>query len=128
MGYRIHRCLLRARRFPQENVVKQTRVGVSATYTYDLEIEYGIYSQKAYFEASEKMMQINKNPELLSPFLPLLGLSNLLPLTRMKCFGLQGFRLPAEKSYTICLVNGKLVVKIIFSSMMYVLIVLGSLS
>ena len=30
---------LRARRFPQENVAKQTRVGVSATSTYDLKIE-----------------------------------------------------------------------------------------
>ena len=34
----ITRCL-RERRFSQEKVVKQMRVGVSATYTYDLEIE-----------------------------------------------------------------------------------------
>ena len=35
-------------------------------------MEQGIYSQDPYFEVSEKMMQINKNPELLSLFLRLL--------------------------------------------------------
>ena len=52
-------------------------------------------------------MQINKNPELFSPFLPFFGLNNLLPHTRMKYFGLQAFRLCAEKSYIIRLVNSK---------------------
>ena len=52
-------------------------------------------------------MQINKNPELFSPFLPFLGLNNLLPLTGMKYFDLQAFRVRAEKSYTIRLVDSK---------------------
>ena len=60
------------------------------------------------------MMQVNKNPELFCPFLPFLGLNNLLPLTGMKYFGLQPFRLRVEKSYIIRLVNSKLVVKAVF--------------
>ena len=56
-------------------------------------------------------MQINKNPELFRPFLPFFGLNNLLPLTGTKYFGLLAFRLRAEKSYIICPVNSKLVVK-----------------
>ena len=56
--------------FPQENVVKQTLVGVSATCTYDLKREEGIYNQDPYFEVSVKLMQININPEPFSPFLP----------------------------------------------------------
>ena len=68
-------------------------------------------------------MQISKNPELVSPFLPFFN--NLLPLTGMKCFGLQAFRLRVEKSYTIRLVNSKLVVRAVFV-IDDVLIVLGS--
>ena len=78
---------------------------VSATYAYDLEIEEGIYSQDPFFQVSEKLMQMNKNPELFSPFLPFFGLNNLLPLTGMKYFGLQAFRIRAERSYIIRLVN-----------------------
>ena len=56
-------------------------------------------------------MQI-KNPE---PF----WLNDLLPLTGMKYFGQQAVRLHAEKSCIIRLVNSKLVVKAVISSMMY---------
>ena len=76
--------LLRARRFPHEKVVKQTRVGVLGSYSYDLETEEGIYSQDPYFEVPEQNMQTNKNPELSSPVFPFVGLNNLLPLTGMK--------------------------------------------
>ena len=91
--------------FPQENVVKQTRVGVSATYANDLKIDQGIHYQDTYFEFSEKSMQMND----------FWGLNNLLPLTQMKYFGLQAL-VRAEKSYIICLVNIKLAVKPVFSS------------
>ena len=62
---------------------------------------------------------MNKNPELSSPFSPFFGRNNLLPLTEMKYFGPQAFRVRAEKSYIIRLVNSKLVVKAVFSSMMH---------
>ena len=58
----------RARRFAQENVVKQTRVGVSATCTHDLKIEERIYNQDPCCEVSVKLVQINVNPEPFSPF------------------------------------------------------------
>ena len=64
-------------------------------------------------------MQIYTNLEFSSPFLPFSGLNNLLPLTGMKYFGLHAFRLRAEKTYIIRLVNSKLVVKAVFSSMMH---------
>ena len=64
-------------------------------------------------------MQINKNPELFYPFLPLSGLNNLLPLTGMEYFDPQAFRVRAEKSYIIRLVNSEIVVKAVFSSVMY---------
>ena len=54
---KVDRSQSRARRFPQENAAKQTRVGVSATYTYDLKTEYGICNQDPYFDFSEKWMQ-----------------------------------------------------------------------
>ena len=49
------------------------RVGVSATYTNDSEIEEGICSQDPYFEVSEKEMQINKNADFFRPFPPFLS-------------------------------------------------------
>ena len=115
---------LRARRFPQENVVKQTRVGVSATYAYrrlgnrvrDLLQPRSVFRS---FRKIGALVQIRKNPELFSPFFAFFGLNNLLPLTGMKYFGLQVFRLRAEKKYIIRLVNSKLVVKAVFSSMMH---------
>ena len=58
-------------------------------------------------EVSEKMVQIHKNPELFSP-VALVGLNNLLPLTGMKYFGLQAFRLREQQT------RGK----VVFSSMM----------
>ena len=63
----------KARRIPQENVVKQTRVGGSATYTYDLHKEEDIYNEVPYFEVSEKSMHIYKNTELFSPLSPFCG-------------------------------------------------------
>ena len=62
------------------------------------------------------MMPMNKNPELSSPFSPFFGRNNLLPLTEMKYFGPQAFRVRAEKSYIIHQVNSKLVVKAVFLS------------
>ena len=77
----------------QENVVNQNLVGVSATYTYDLKIEQGIYNQHPYFEVSENNMQTNKNPELFCPFLPFFGPNDVQTLTGTRnflfrrCFG-----------------------------------------
>ena len=59
-------------------------------------------------------MQMNKDPELFCPFLPVSGLNNLPHLTRMKYFGLQGFRDRREKSYIVRVVNIKLVVNAVF--------------
>ena len=69
---------LRARRFRQENVVKQTRVGVSARYICDLKIEQGIYNHDPYFEDSEELVQINKNPELFGSFSSFFRSNNVL--------------------------------------------------
>ena len=51
----------------------------------------GIYGQNAYFEASEKMMQINKNPERLSPFLPFFGSQQLTTPHENEMFWPAGF-------------------------------------
>ena len=70
-------CTLRARMFLRENNAKQTRVSVSVTYTYDLEIEEGLCSKDPYFEVSQKMMQINYNPKPFSPFFALFWAQHL---------------------------------------------------
>ena len=73
-----HRCLI-APRITQENV-KQTHVGVSATYVW-LENRVRDCNQDPHFEVSEKMMQINKNPELFCPVLPFFGPNDVQALT-----------------------------------------------
>ena len=52
---------------------------------------------------------MDKNPDFLKPLFCLFGgLNNLLPHTGMKHYDPQAFRVRAEKSYIIRLVNSKL--------------------
>ena len=65
-------------------------------------------------------MQVDKNPELLALFCPFLGSTSYeVPFTGMKYFDPQTFQRRAERSYIIRLVNSKLVVKVVFSSVIY---------
>ena len=59
---------IRARRFPQENVVKQTRRRFGNIYIR-LENRVRYFQPRSIltcFEVSEKMVQVDKNPELFS--------------------------------------------------------------
>lgn len=60
---------------PQECIVKHLRVGVSATQTYDMELE--IYDQDPPYVVVYQWIQMYKNPEFSCPFLPFLGPNNL---------------------------------------------------
>ena len=64
-------------------------------------------------------MQLNNNLERFYSFFPFLELNNLLPLTGMKYFDPRAFRVRAEKNLFARPVYSKLVVKTVFSSVMY---------
>lgn len=74
----VERAVLRGRRISQEYVVELARVGVSSGSANVLEkVGYIFYFNDTYFVISEKVLQLNKNPELFGSFVSLFWACNL---------------------------------------------------